>query len=68
MNTTPLPSTRFVLERNPYFHRVDRGLSDQSDAFFAVAVITKEPANNDIPPFAGSTDMLEQRLRGRLVR
>ena len=22
-NTTPLPSTRFVLERNPYFHRVD---------------------------------------------
>jgi len=23
MNTTPLPSTRFVLVRNPYFHRVD---------------------------------------------
>jgi peptide/nickel transport system substrate-binding protein len=23
LNTTPLPSTRFVLERNPYFHRVD---------------------------------------------
>jgi peptide/nickel transport system substrate-binding protein len=23
MNTTPLPSTRFVLLRNPYFHRVD---------------------------------------------
>ena len=22
-NTTPLPSTRFVLARNPYFHRVD---------------------------------------------
>ena len=24
INTTPLPSTRFVLVRNPYFHRVDR--------------------------------------------
>ena len=24
MNTTPLPTTRFVLVRNPYFHRVDR--------------------------------------------
>jgi len=24
MNTTPLPSTRFVLLRNPYFHRVDK--------------------------------------------
>jgi len=23
INTTPLPSTRFVLVRNPYFHRVD---------------------------------------------
>jgi peptide/nickel transport system substrate-binding protein len=23
INTTPLPSTRFVLKRNPYFHRVD---------------------------------------------
>ena len=23
VNTTPLPSTRFVLVRNPYFHRVD---------------------------------------------
>ena len=23
VNTTPLPSTRFVLKRNPYFHRVD---------------------------------------------
>jgi peptide/nickel transport system substrate-binding protein len=23
MNTTPLPSTRFVLVRNPFFHRVD---------------------------------------------
>jgi peptide/nickel transport system substrate-binding protein len=23
LNTTPLPSTRFVLVRNPYFHRVD---------------------------------------------
>jgi peptide/nickel transport system substrate-binding protein len=25
VNTTPLPSTRFVLVRNPYFHRVDPG-------------------------------------------
>ena len=24
INTTPLPTTRFVLVRNPYFHRVDR--------------------------------------------
>ena len=24
INTTPLPSTRFVLVRNPYFHRVDK--------------------------------------------
>jgi len=24
INTTPLPSTRFVLLRNPYFHRVDK--------------------------------------------
>ena len=24
MNTTPLPTTRFVLVRNPYFHRVDK--------------------------------------------
>jgi peptide/nickel transport system substrate-binding protein len=24
INTTALPTTRFVLERNPYFHRVDR--------------------------------------------
>ena len=24
VNTTPLPTTRFVLVRNPYFHRVDR--------------------------------------------
>jgi len=24
INTTPVPSTRFVLVRNPYFHRVDR--------------------------------------------
>jgi len=62
VNTTPLPSTRFVLVRNPYFHRVD-GAGRQLP--YIDRVIVNISDDKLIPAKAGAGDV---DLQARYLR
>jgi peptide/nickel transport system substrate-binding protein len=62
MNTTPLPTTRFVLVRNPYFHRVDKSGRQLPYIDQVIVNITDDkliPARTG----AGSVDLQARYLR-----
>jgi peptide/nickel transport system substrate-binding protein len=62
MNTTPLPTTRFVLVRNPYFHRVDKSGRQLPYIDTVIVNITDDkliPARTG----AGSVDLQARYLR-----
>ena len=62
VNTTPLPSTRFVLVRNPYFHRVDRSGHQLPYIDKVIVGISEEKL---IPAKAGAGDV---DLQSRYLR
>jgi len=62
LNTTPLPSTRFVLVRNPYFHRVDRAGHQLPYIDKVIVSISEEKL---IPAKAGAGDV---DLQARYLR
>ncbi|MEO8303537.1 MAG: ABC transporter substrate-binding protein [Betaproteobacteria bacterium] len=62
MNTTPLPSMRFVLVRNPYFHRVDASGRQLPYIDRVVVSISEEKL---IPAKAGAGDV---DLQARYLR
>jgi len=62
VNTTPLPSTRFVLVRNPYFHRVD---SDGRQLPYIDRVIVNITDDKLIPAKTGGGD---SDLQARYLR
>jgi peptide/nickel transport system substrate-binding protein len=62
VNTTPLPSTRFVLVRNPYFHRVDRSGHQLPYIDKVIVGISEEKL---IPAKAGAGDV---DLQARYLR
>lgn len=62
INTTPLPTTRFVLVRNPYFHRVDKNGRQLPYIDRVIVNITDDkliPARTG----AGNTDLQTRYLR-----
>ena len=62
MNTTPLPSTRFVLVRNPYFHRVDAS-GRQLPYIDRVSVAISEEKLIPAKAGAGDIDLQARYLR-----
>lgn len=62
INTTPLPSTRFVLVRNPYFHRVDPAGKQLP---YIDKVIVNIAEDKLIPAKAGAGDV---DLQARYIR
>jgi peptide/nickel transport system substrate-binding protein len=62
INTTPVPSTRFVLVRNPYFHRVDRAARQLP---YIDRVIVSIADDKLIPAKAGAGDV---DLQARYLR
>lgn len=62
MNTTPLPSTRFVLVRNPYFHRVDKS-GRQLPYIDRVTVSISEEKLIPAKAGAGDVDLQARYLR-----
>ncbi len=53
MNTTPMPTDRFVFERNPYYHRVD---SAGHQLPYADAVVMTTVSSSLIPAKTGTGD------------
>ncbi|MCB1741659.1 MAG: ABC transporter substrate-binding protein [Gammaproteobacteria bacterium] len=61
VNTTPSPSTRFVFERNPYFHRVDQH-GNQLPYLDAVAMTIVDSRLIPVKTGAGEADLQARGL------